>query len=264
MTKTSFPSANAFNKSYLQSKAVADSFDGMMNNLSYAIFEALLTFQRVSGVAGNCAEYGVYRGRSASVILKHLSQGERAVLVDVKDTYPQLDRLREINPSFEFICSKSEDLEKSDEHRRLLSTGIRFSHHDASHTYNNVAAEMSMMEPHLIPKSIMVLDDFNNPCYLQVVAACYKRLSEPDCNLELFLYSDNKAYLCHRSDFDFYAGFVLDQILPIFNEIGLNVQIARSDVNDSYRAFSLIRKRKPDDGDHYGTQFLPPSMYQVG
>ena len=251
-----------FSNEYLATKALAESFEGWMHPLSIAIFEALLGFQTAQGITGNCIEFGVYRGRSASIILRHLGKDDRVVLVDAKD-YPELDKLRAINPNFNFVMGKSEDLTADPRITGFIGGGVRFSHHDASHSYKNVASEMALMEPHIAPRGLMVLDDFGNPDYMQVVAACFHHLARPDSLLEVFLYANNKAYLCLKEDFAFYAKFLLDEILPLINSAGLDVYLTRTENDSRYRGFSIVPKRKPTDPDRYGLPIFGERYYKI-
>ncbi len=251
-----------FARDYKSTLATAESFEGMMNPLSIALFEALLGFQKTQGISGNCIEFGVYRGRSASIILLHLGPSDRAVLVDVAD-YPQLERLRTINPAFEFVKGKSENLTEDPRITSFIAAGVRFSHHDASHSYLNVAAEMVLMEHHIAPRGLMVLDDFGNPSYMQVVAACFHHLARPDCPLEVFLYANNKAYLCRKEDFDLYAGFLLNHALPLLHAAGLNVYITRTENHRGYRGFSIVPKAKADMPDRYGLNIFGDMYYKL-
>jgi hypothetical protein len=252
----------AFTKSYQTSKSLAESFEGMMNPLSIAIFDALLALQNAQDVTGNCIEFGVYRGRSASIMLRHLGPGDRAVLVDAAN-YPELDRLRQINPSFEFVKGKSENLTTDDNITSFISKGIRFSHHDASHSYINVRAEMELVEKHISPLGLMVLDDYGNPSYMQVIAACFNYLANPDCVLEVFLYANNKGYLCRKQDFKFYADFLLNQALPLLHAAGFNVYLSRTEDNIGYRGFSIAPKQRSDMPDRYGLNIFGDKYYKL-
>lgn len=251
-----------FAQRYKSSKEMAESFEGMMNPLSIAVFEAFLGMQRKNQITGNCIEFGVYRGRSASIILRNLGVSERAVLVDAAD-YPQLDRLRAISPAFEFIKGKSENLAEDPRITEFISGGVRFSHHDASHSYVNVAAEMIMMERKISPRGLMVLDDFGNPAYMQVVAACFHHLADPSCVLEVVLYANNKAYLCRKDDFGFYARFILDELLPMLCAAGLNVQLSRTESDSRYRGFSMVPKARSTDPDYYGLHLFGDRFYTL-
>jgi len=257
------PAETAFVEAYTATKALAESFEGMMNPISIGIFEALLGFQAANDIRGNCIEFGVYRGRSAAVALRHLQPGERMMLIDVAERYPEFDKLRAINPAFEFIAAKSEALVSDKRLLDFVGPGVRFSHHDASHSYVNVTEEMKLMESHIQPRGLMVLDDFGNPSYMQVVAACFAHLARKGCKLELLLYANNKAYLCRKEDFAFYAGFLLDGMLPRLHAAGLNVYITRTDNNARYRGFSIAPKVKPTDPDRYGLNIYGERYYKV-
>ena len=252
-----------FAKSYEVTKSLAESFKGMMSSPSIALFEAFLGLQGYAGICGNCIEFGVYRGRSASVILKHLRPDERMGLIDVKEEYPEFDKLRAVNPMFEFFKGKSEVLADDAGLRGFLSDGVRFSHHDASHSFVNVSAEMKLMEPHIGPRGLMVLDDFGNPSYMQVVAACFAHLSRSGCGMELLLYSNNKAYLCRRDDFEFYARFVLDDLPPLLRAAGLNMYLTRTDNDAGYRGFSIAPKIRPTAPDRYGLHIFGDRFYKI-
>lgn len=252
----------AFSSSYAEALQSAMSFEGMMDSLSVGIFVDLLDYQRLQGVNGNCIEFGVYRGRSASVILRHLGPHDRAILVDWIYT-PDLDSLKAINPSFEFIQDKSENLVADPRILHIANQGVRFSHHDASHFYDNLATEMKLLESYIMPRGIMVLDDFCNPCYLQVVSACFHHLAQANCPLEVFLYADNKAYLCRKEDFELYARFLLDDILKWLQEAGLMVYLARTDNHLYYRGFSIARKSSSSMPDRYGTEFFGDQFYKL-
>ena len=168
-----------------------------------------------------------------------------------------------MNPAFEFVKGKSEDLVDADAVLNFIASGVRFSHHDASHRYVNVEAEMKLMEPHIGPRGLMVLDDFGNKNYMQVVAACFSYLAQACCRLELFLYASNKAYLCRRDDFTFYAGFVLNDLLPLLHTVGLNVYLTRTDNDARYRGFSIAEKKRPTDPDRYGLNIFGDQFYRL-
>jgi hypothetical protein len=81
-----------------------------MTRCPIALFEAILGFQSRRTSARDCIEFGVYRGRSASVALRHLRSDERMLLIDVQESYPEFDKLRAVNPAFDFVAGKSENL----------------------------------------------------------------------------------------------------------------------------------------------------------
>jgi hypothetical protein len=243
-------------------KERAASFDGMISDLSIAIFQSLLDFQAEQSFEGDFIEFGTYKGRSASVLLSNLPAANSLGLVDIA-TYAEFDKLRLISDRFEFFRGKSEELTSDPSLLKFISRGIRFSHHDASHTYVNVSAEMLLMEPTLVPGGLMVLDDFANPAFMQVVAACFNHLERADSQLEVFLFADNKAYLCKSSDFPLYASFVVRRLLGDLKEAGFDCAIARTSKVQPYRAFSVTRKKSASEPDFYGLNTYGDQFYKV-
>ena len=251
-----------FTEDYKAAAAAAADFDGMMQTLSIALFEGFLQFQAEQNVTGDMIEFGVYRGKSASVIMRHLNDGEQMFLVDVAD-YPELDKLAKISPNFKFLKGKSESLLQEQDFLAQIPDQVRFSHHDASHSYINVMSEMEAMAGRIAPKGLMVLDDYGNPSYMQVVAASFHYLAREDSPVEVLLYSNNKAYLCRKEDFDFFAKFLVEDLLVRVQQTGHNCYITRTEDNPGYRGFSIAAKPKPDAPDRYGEHIYGDRYYRV-
>lgn len=251
-----------FRARYEAVQARASSFLGMTNALSVAIFLALLDLQRQDGVTGNLAEFGVYQGRTAAIILGETGDAETVALVD-SSNHPKLDRLAEISPRFRMFKGKSEDMTGNPDLLAILDAGVRFSHHDASHSFVNVTTEMALMESRIRPRGLMVLDDFGSIAYLQVIAACFHHLYTRGSELEVLLHADNKAYLCRRADYPYYAAFVLERLPGRLREAGFDCYLARTDDDSHYRAFSLARKREAGDPDRYGLHIWGDRYYRL-
>ena len=251
-----------FAKAYEETRQAAEGFKGMMGPLSIALFEAFLSYQDEEGITGDMIEFGVYEGKSASVMLRHLNPDETAYLVDVAD-YPKLDALGAICPQFEFHKGKSEDLLQQEAIQAKLADGVRYSHHDASHFYNNVYTEMEGMAHRIKPKGLMVLDDYQNPCFQQVSAASFRFLSREDNPLEVALVANNKAYLCRKEDFDFYAHFIVKVLMDQLAEAGHDCYVARTDNHPDYRAFAIDLKPNPDYPTRYGENTYGDIYYRV-
>jgi hypothetical protein len=247
---------------YDDALVTSSKFDGMMNPLSIALFEAFLQFQKAHEIHGDMIEFGVFRGKSASLILRKLNAGEMAYLVDVTD-YPELEKLAEISDQFKFLKGKSENLLQEQEFLDSISAQVRFSHHDASHSYVNVMSEMEAMAHRISPMGLMVLDDYGNPSYMQVVAASFTYLSRSDSPLEVLLYANNKAYLCRKEDFPVYARFVVHDLISLLKDMGHQCYVTRTDNNPAYRGFSIAAKTRPDQPDRYGEHIYGDVYYRV-
>lgn len=251
-----------FAADYKDALFVADQFEGMMSVPSIAIFQAFLSYQNYKKISGEMVEFGVYRGRSAAVLMRNLRQTERITLVDVAD-YPEFDKLNEISNCYDFFKGKSEDLVVTEDFQIHMDRPIRFSHHDASHSYRNVSEEMMFMQDRLSPQGIMVLDDFGNPSFLQVVAACFAHLQKPENSLHFLLNSNNKAYLCRKEDVAFYEDFIVNYLLKTINSLGLNQYLSRTEKTNAYRGFSIAAKPNADMPDLYGVNTYGMQYYTV-
>jgi hypothetical protein len=174
----------------------AMAFEGFMTPPNIRVFQLLLADQRKRGVRGNLIEFGVYKGRSASVLLDACRADELLFLVE-PGSHPDLAALARINRRFKLLKGRSEDLIRSS-NLTGVEPPIRFSHHDASHTFSNVTAELGYMEGVAGPDAVLVLDDFGNWLFPQVAAATHAHLLRHPLHFELFLIGDNKAYLCRR------------------------------------------------------------------
>lgn len=239
----------------------AESIEGMMSRPSMAVFYALLDLQLRTGVKGDIIEFGVYKGRSAATLLHGLRDDEKAYLVDINPRH-EVEKLTSINPNFEFIHGKSEAIAKTTLQDQIPAR-IRFSHHDASHFFDNVSGELAFIEPKLVDDPIVVLDDFGNPGYWQVVAAAFHYLYATGSDLEMFLITANKAYLCRKKHFDKYARFVLDDLPSTMAEITTPHMVSRTDKGAKFRAFGLTPKRAPSDPDRYGIPSFGTQFYEV-
>ncbi|WP_186766597.1 class I SAM-dependent methyltransferase [Puniceibacterium confluentis] len=253
----------SFLESYSEAKTTASKFEGMISPLSIAIFQSLFAFHKANDVTGDLIEFGVFRGKSASVLLRNLNSGETAYLVDVVGC-PDFARPDAISGQYEFIKGKGNTFSVSDAFAKSVPASFRLSHHDGSHRFNNVIAEMTFMETRLAPRGIVILDDFLNPAYMQVVAASFNYLATRSSGLEFLPYSNNKAYLCHKEDFDFYSRFIIEKLLSDINSAEFDCMLARSDNHPVYRAFSLYPKNRPGLPDFYGTDFLGDKYYRLG
>jgi hypothetical protein len=235
-------------------------FEGWMSASNIATFEYFLQDQNKRGITGNMLEFGVYKGRSASVLLHALNSEEWLYGIDSSE-HPEIKKLEKINTNFKWIRGKSEDLILSSE-LPAVEGPIRFSHHDASHTFHNLSTELSYIEKTLSEDGIVVLDDFGAPFYPQVIAATYSYLYTTNSNLEIFLIGDNKAYLCRKPHFDYYAQMVLDGLIPSLSNRGFDYCIGRTD-NESFRAFAFRPKRGDDEPDRYGEHIWGDKYYQL-
>jgi len=239
-------------QTFQKSREIAASIEGMLSPFSMAAMDSLLTFQAERAVRGDMVELGVYRGKSAAILARRLSAGERLHLYDIADYFDR-EALARTDANLLFNIGSTLDLTRG--HFRDRKRAIRFCHIDASHMFEPTMHEMALADYMLADDGILCLDDYTNLNYSQILAATFKYLFTRSTNLTMFMVTDEKAYLCRRSRFPLYAGFVLNSILKQMAERGIgNVCIARTDDTPSYGAFYLRGKNEGETDDFYGAE----------
>ena len=219
-----------------------------------AVMDCLLRHQREGQVKGNLIEFGVYKGRSAAILAHHCETGERLILVDVAE-YIERAAIARICPAYEFVLSSSENFKSVFPGYRSLKRASRVLHVDSSHFFNTTIRELEMSEELIADKGIVILDDFTNLDYSQILAATYKYLYTRRTQLAVFLVTLEKAYLCRKADFEFYGNFVLHNLVDAMAEHGQhNTCISRTDINVDYRSFCLRALIGAEQGKRYGAE----------
>jgi predicted O-methyltransferase YrrM len=238
------------NANFFAGKAAAEEIEGMFSPFSMAIIDSLLSLQKGSHIGGNMLEFGVYRGRSAALLGRHLGPDERLVLVDIAD---YLDRraIESFKASTDFLLTPTENFRSAYAEYRQRSHSFRFIHIDASHAYRATFTELQMADRLLSERGIIALDDFTNLSYSQNISAIFKYLHTARTDLTMFLATDEKAYLCRKSQREFYAAFVLDRMIAEMGSRDIdNLYLARTDMDLEHRAF-YARKRLPEETGHF-------------
>jgi Methyltransferase domain len=238
-------------QAYIERQTVALSIDGMMSPFSMQVMDALLAHQEALGVTGHLLEFGVYKGRSASLVSAHVHEQERFILADINQLLTE-EVLGKLYARPEFVLGRSEHF-RDDPQTSAIRRGVRFLHVDSSHAYRTTLAEMSLIDDLLTPDGIAALDDFTNLHYSQILPAVFKYLYTTRTDLTFFLVTQEKGYLCRRPMFDRYGGFVLRELLGEMRMRGTSdAVLSRTDTDPEYRAF-FIRERHPgEQGEHYG------------
>lgn len=241
---------------FAKSRSIAETIDGMLSPFSMAVMDSLLALQDERGIKGDAVEMGVYHGKSAVILLGRLKDHEMLHLYDIAD-YLNRDTLAKSGTNFSFRQVSTMDLARRDfrDFRRV----IRFCHIDASHMFDPTFHEMSLADYMLSADGILCLDDYTNLNYSQILAATFKYLFTTNTDLKMFMVTNEKAYLCRKSSFRLYAGFVLDSIQAhMANRDIVDTVIARTDDTPSYGAFYLRTREGGETDNRYGAELYHP------
>jgi Methyltransferase domain len=233
-----------------ESKTIAESVEGMLSPFSMAVMDSVLAFQAERGIKGDIVELGVYRGKSATILARRVSTGERLHLYDIADYFDRA-ALKKTETPMIFNIANTANLSRRD--FAGCRGSIRFCHIDASHMFEPTMHEIALADYMLSADGILCLDDYTNLNYSQILAATFKYLFTRRTDLTMFLVTDEKAYLCRRAKFSIHADFVLKSIISKMATRDVpNTCIARTDNTPSYRAFYLRRKNEDESDDFYG------------
>jgi predicted O-methyltransferase YrrM len=240
------------NRKFLISAGAAQQIDGMFSDFSMSVIDCLLSRQNALGIKGNILELGTYKGRSAALMGHHLAEGERLVLVDL---YDQLNRnaISPFEAAVDFLVVSTEELrEKLPEYKQKRGT-FRFIHIDASHAYRATFNELQIADELLAENGVIALDDFTNLDFSQNIAAIFKYLYTQKTDLSFFLVTNEKGYLCRKSQLQENSDFVLDRLIAEMKSRGVaDAVLARTDNDPEYSAFYLRGREQNESGHFYG------------
>lgn len=240
---------------YAERQANALSIEGMMSAFSMQVMDAVLAHQAARNLTGHVLEFGVWKGRSASILSAHIRVGERFILCDVGQ-YLTEQVLGRFYARPEFVHASSSEFTTHVDVAPLRGA-VRFAHIDSSHAYRDTLAEMALVDNILAPDGVACFDDFANLNYSQILPAIFKYLFTSGTDLTFFLVTNDKAYLCRRPSFEGYATFVLRQLIDEMRMRGNpDVMIARTDRDREYRPFYLRPRGEGETGDRFG-----PTLY---
>lgn len=239
---------------------VALGFEGMTSERGLLLMDTFLNKAMKLHPDGLCFEFGTYKGRSAALIAGRMSETNWLHAIEPKD-YLEFEKLKNISSNVTWHKSKSEQFCQNELARVVGTDLVTFSHHDASHFFDNVTTELSSIVNVMHPHGIIVLDDFND-AFSQVRAAYYHLRYVCEFPYELLLVGFNKAILVHQDQFDYYEDYVLNELLDELEQIEFTCRLCRTDINPLSRSFFLQYRLDPDAGRLYGTDFFGETFYQ--
>ena len=170
---------------------------GWFNWLDRNLFDTVLS--TTDGAPGVLVELGAYLGRSAVIIGNHLGEGDRFVVVDLfgsdealGDTAADDANRRENTRSYSTLTRQRFEANYLSLHDTLpeivqgLSSDVvnhvepgtaRFVHVDASHLYDQVAADAQNAKLLLRPDGVVVFDDYRSEHTPGVAAAVWEAVA---------------------------------------------------------------------------------------
>ncbi|UUU31337.1 class I SAM-dependent methyltransferase [Streptomyces sp. CA-210063] len=156
-----------------------DDVPGWFPVLDQLLFDWFLNRQEAAGDRGDLLEVGVYMGKSAIFLGRHLQEGESYTVCDLFESdAPDDANAAEATKSYRSTLTRqafeANYLSFHDELPRVLQgpssivpgevkpRSCRFVHIDASHLYEHVQGDITAARDILLPGGLVVLDDFRS------------------------------------------------------------------------------------------------------
>jgi hypothetical protein len=155
-----------------------DDVPGWFPVLDQMLFDWFLDRQESTEIRGDLLEVGVYMGKSAIFLGRHLREDERYTVCDLfEGDAPDGANQAESTKSYSALTRRTFEenyLSFHDELPRVLQgpsslvpaevgpRSCRFVHIDASHLYEHVHGDIGAAHDALLPGGIVVLDDFRS------------------------------------------------------------------------------------------------------
>lgn len=235
---------------------LVESIDGWLDRESAALMDFMLETQDLLKAPGlGLLEIGVWKGRSAALMARHLRSGENVLLADAwlkKD---------EITTNLSTVMAQ-----RFQEHAitlfqgtaRELATSIgpntrfRFIHVDGEHT----GADLSLARQIVEPTGLIAVDDIFHPMYPQLTKELFTFLETEGRDLACVTFGFNKAYLCRSRFLDAYGDVVFERINTAMIDREVPVTLCRTTDRMEWPGYSVIAdigmaRRGPDYRDDY-------------
>lgn len=218
-----------------------DRVQGMMTLLAGAATAVVGVHLRRSGIVGAMVEFGVFKGRSATLLASLAKAPDRLVLVDIH-MHKELEALKALYPGVEIYNEASEKFAAGNPAARGLAGKCAIVHADGSHTFQNVANDLAICEDFVAEDAIVVLDDFQSPAYPQVQAAFFHHLFTTKSRLRAFMVGANKAFLTTEGAHGKWLTFAKTQFAGAVGQLGHAVQLSRTDDDPRYNVLTFWQK----------------------
>jgi hypothetical protein len=203
--------------------------DGWFSRVDAEIFSTLTLTQLRFGVKGDAMEIGVHHRRSFIAINLCLDESERAIAIDIFDRqelnrdysgrgnrkkFEQNVRYYGDSSKVEIISASSLDI--TIDKIKQFTSALRFVSIDGGHWYDAVINDLTLAASCASPECIVAIDDFFNPDFPEVAAACYCwRVSNSD--FTPLCISQGKLYIYRGSIAEQYYSSMTDNNYLSFN-----------------------------------------------
>jgi predicted O-methyltransferase YrrM len=224
--------------SFFKLKLITDKIDGWCQQEAMATWHSLLTFQKSKLITGNFLDIGVWRGKSAAIMLDQLKANEKLYLVDHEIQDKLKMNLSLINSDHKNIIyheSPSWGLE----HTNFPSDSFRWIHIDCKHSGESVYNNLKAADKFLSFNGVVSVDDFFLDMYPQITQAVYRYLDRNPYSFGIFLQGFNKAYLARIEYIDTYLQYCKQNLLTDLEERNTPITLYKTTYSADLNCFSM-------------------------
>ena len=218
--------------------------DGWLDRESAALMDGLIAGQDELGLPGRgILEIGVWRGRSATLLARHLRESEDLLLVDawlqqqeiVKSLSSVMGNRLQQHPINLFQGTARELSSTLPKDKRF-----RYIHIDGDHTGAGLRTDLLLAQQVMEPTGLIVLDDIFNYLYPQLIREMFLFLAQEGRDLACILIGFNKACLCRTASLDMYGDWIFNRINDVMLQRGVPVTLCRTTNRVEWPGYSLV------------------------
>lgn len=220
--------------------------DGWFAKEAAAVWDAILSFQNVIGIAGHFLEIGVWKGKSAMMAALHVKPSEVLMLVDPLALGDAVTNIRGLSPNADIrtFQAASRYLRKSNEFNAMRSS-FRWIHIDGKHTGQDVTIDMGIADDLLDENGMLVVDDFFSPAYPQVSQAVFRYIERHPYSFQLVICGFQKAYLVRPLAHHVYMEYIATGLMASLKQRGVeNITIWKTTEKMDLNAFGITSMYK--------------------
>jgi len=244
--------------SFLKIKPILDEIHGWCLPEALATWDSLLSFQKSLSITGNILEIGVWRGKTAALMLNHLNtQQEKIYLVDIN---LQMDELKK---NLSLVSNDQDNIVYHQassfglEHINFPANSCKWIHIDGKHTGEAVYNDLKAADKFLSYNGIVCIDDFFEHQYPQITQAVFRYLDKNPYSFGMFLCGFKKAYLARIEYIENYLTHCHKGLLQDLEARNASVTISKTTYIADLNCFSMVPRyadlilRGPDWDKHH-------------
>lgn len=225
---------------YLKIKPTLDNIHGWCLPEALAAWDAFLSFQKSMNIIGNYLEIGVWKGKTAALMLNHLIPEEKLYLVDINIQSAELEKNLKLIKSSQDNIIFHEASSWGLEHKDFPSSSFKWIHIDGKHTGEAVYNDLKAADKFLSHDGIVCLDDFFEHQYPQIAQALFRYLDRHPYSFAMFLCGFKKAFLARIEYVEHYLRFCYENLSAELAARNAMVTVSKTSYMADLNCFSMV------------------------